>query len=170
MRKTILSVFVLGLWLASPAWSCGYRALESESDTFKSRLNSNMFVSQDEIKRSLRFVHKISEIEEKYKDPGQFEDMYSKISTVANTYYSQFFNDCYEIYYATPSLKTKVSIHLLLESVSEKYFRSIEEARQRRRLFEEASAEPSETISWADADRIFRTFFPDVRKLSLGAK
>ena len=164
MSKTILSVFVLGFFLGSPTWSCGYGALNSESDTFNSRLSSRMPVSQDMIKDSLHFVHKLESIEDNYKQPAQFEKLYATVSTATDLYYSEFFRNCHELYSATDSLKTKVSIHLLLERVSERYFRSIELNNQRRRLLEEASAEPREPISWADADRILSTFFPETVK------
>lgn len=76
MAKTILGIFLMASLGAQTAWSCNYPLLASESDTINSKLSSRLSVSQAMIQDSLHFLYDTDVIEEKYKQPTQFETLY----------------------------------------------------------------------------------------------
>lgn len=159
MKKTILiGLLIASLW-APTAWSCNYPLLASESDTINSKLSSRLSVSQAMIQDSLHFLYNTDAIEEKYKQPTQFETLYMQTQGIADPYFSEFFNNCHALYQTPDSdLKTKASLHLLLEKVNQKYAAVIKLANRQKRLAEEERKGAIKTTQ-ADADRIFLDFF-----------
>ena len=150
------------LLITAPLFSCNYKLLESEGCSLCSKLSSHVPVSHEMIKESLHFVYNTDAIDGKYKQLEQFENMYYSINRVVidSEYYNYriFFNDCYNLYYLPENdLKTKVSLHFLVEKVQQKYvdmMKPIE--RQKRFLAEEKNGNVQTTQ--ADADRIFNMF------------
>lgn len=159
MREKILATFMMVFLLISPAWSCTYKVLESQSDTLNSKLISRIPVSKDMIKETLHFVYNVDKVEEQYKQPAQFDAKYTEVQTATDPYFSEFFNNCRDLYNASDSdFKTKVSVHLLLERVSEKYSKMLKLISRQKKLLDD-ERKGAITTTQADADRIFREFF-----------
>ncbi len=140
---------------------CNYKLLDLEADAINSRLSSHQTVSPDEIKESLRFIYDESRIDEQYKQPEKFRELYDlMITEVEGSFSRKFVEDCKSIFDADDSdLKTKSSVHLLLEKFREKYTRLIRLIRRHEQALEKENLEPEGSNTFTDKSDVFKMFF-----------
>lgn len=123
MGWKLLGIAVMCYQVITPSFGCNESILDSKAHAINSKLSLHQHVSVDEIRDSSHFVYNETEIDEQYKQPRKFLDLYEQMLKEAEGPFSREFAErCKEVYEAGDStLKIKISTHLLLEKVREKY-------------------------------------------------
>lgn len=126
MYKYLLGAFVVSSQLIAPTLSsCNYKLLELESDSLNTKILTGISVTKPVILERLKFLYTDKDIEEKYKNPVNFDSLYQEtLEKGGNSGFVKFAQNCQELY-KDPDLspKTQSAIHLLLEEVSRKYLK-----------------------------------------------
>ena len=151
-----LGIAFISCQMLTSTFGCNFDVLDSEAHIINTKLSLHHSISPNAIKDALRFVYDESVVGEQYKHPERFESLYERMmQEVEGSLSKKFVENCKLLYSAGDSnLKTKTSIHLLLEKVREKYLHLIKLIK----MHEEQLNEEHGVISHADKD-IFSTFF-----------
>ncbi|GEM_PF-4359159 len=158
MGWKLLGIAVMCYQVITPSFGCNESILDSEAHAINSKLSLHQHVSVDEIRDSFHFVYNESDVNYQYKQPVKFLELYEQMmKEVEGPFSKEFVQRCKQVYETEGStLKTKISTHLLLEKVREKYLALIHLIKKQESPRKE---EPQlGEVSHADKD-LFKAFF-----------
>lgn len=120
MRKILLGLIVIMAHLSNDGYACNNKLLDSEAESWVSKTWSNVSFNENQIKDSLIFLDTSknpSKVYKTYLEDDNFTQLYSKIQ---DSRLSRFVDLCKHIYQEDDILK-KISVFMLLKTVSDKY-------------------------------------------------
>lgn len=113
------------------AYGCNDRYLEMEVSANVQKLWAEVPISEMKIRESFGFLNDSKEVDKKYGNPQVFKEIYGKrYSDINNTNFHQFIENCNNIFVNNDSTNyDKISVHILLENVANKYYEELKKFR-----------------------------------------
>lgn len=120
MRKILLGLIIIMAYLSNEGYACNNKLLDSEAESWVSKTWSNVSFNENQIRESLIFLdtsNNPSKVYKTYLEEKNFTQLYSKIQ---DSRLSRFVDLCKHIYQEDDIFK-KISVFMLLQTVSDKY-------------------------------------------------
>lgn len=123
MLKRLLGVLTVASQIGTIAYSSNDKLLELEADACTSKIWSGVSIPKDNIRESLSFLYDKEAVDEKYSNPIKNEFLEKENQ---DPQFVNFYKNCQNIYEEGNKIE-KISVNMLFQRVSEKYFKDLHE-------------------------------------------